>query len=194
MKGNNVATARKNAAKDETTVDSAVPEVLSNKELTTKRAFSDDVLRGITTIEEAMALVAETYGGITHVDELELGNGFRLLGEDKDRLIGVPFVILTFGFNEGDFGEFASVLLVTDRSDRIILNDGSTGIYEQLLDILKNSGKTGGIFFPHGLRKSTYDTCKECGRPRKPSATECTCGDTTERRSTGKTYYLDTSS
>lgn len=186
-----MATARKSAAKDTTTDEPVAPEALSNKELSTKRQFSDDVLRGVTTIEEAMALAAETYGGITTVDELELGNGFKLLGDDKDRLIGMPFVVLTYGFNEGDFGEFASVLLVTDRGDRIILNDGSTGVYEQLLDIMKTTDKMGGIFFPRGLRKSTYDTCAECGKPRKPSATVCTCGDTSERRAKGKTYYLD---
>lgn len=169
----------------------AVPEVLSNTELTTKRTFSDDQLRSIQSFEDAMRLAADTYGGVTTAEELELGNGFKLLGDNKDRLVGMPFVVLAFNFNEGDFGEFASALLVTDRGDRIIMNDGSTGVYEQLLDIMKTTDKTGGIFFPRGLRKSTYDTCVSCGKPRKPSTEVCTCGDDTEKRAKGNTYYLD---
>lgn len=179
---------RKNAAKEV----EVVSEALDNTELTTNRTFSDDTLREIKSFEDAMRVAAEHFGGVTTADELELGNGFKLLGDDKDRLIGMPFVLLTFAFNEGDWGEFASALLVTDRDDRIILNDGSSGIYEQLLDIMKNSNKTGGLFFSRGLRKSTYDTCKGCGRPRKPSTDVCpVCQDDSEQRSSGKTYYLD---
>lgn len=180
--------ARKNASEE---TAPAVPEALSNTELTTKRQFSDDQLRNITSIEDALALAADAYGGTISAEELEIGNGFKLLGDDKDRLVGMPFLLLAYTFNEGDFGEFASCLLITDRGDKVIMNDGSSGIYEQLLDIMKTTDRMGGIHFPRGLRKSTYDTCTECGKPRKPSAKVCSCGDVTERRAKGNTYYLD---
>lgn len=190
MKGNAKMAARKNA----TTTDAAtVPEALGDTELTTTRAFNDDQLREVTSFEDAMKLATEYYGGITTSEDLELGNGFKLLGDDKDRLVGMPFIVLMYTFNEGDFGEFTSVLLVTDRGDKAILNDGSTGIYEQFKEIFERTGKSGAIFFPRGLRKSTYDTCAECGKPRKPSTAVCTCGDTSDKRAKGKTYYLDVS-
>lgn len=164
-------------------------------EVSVRERFNDDQLREIASYEDAMKLAASAYGQLEKVSDLELGNGFKLLpGKDKSRLVGLSFVILHFQFNEGEFSdEFVSVTLVTQNGDRLIMNDGGTGICAQLKEISK-TGRYGGIAVPHGLRKSEYPTCFECGKPRKRSQTECPkCGDDSERRGEGATYYLDTS-
>src|SRR5438270_347349 len=62
----------------------------------------------------------------------ELGNGWAVLGsKEKGRLVGVPFLVLSYSMNDGDNGEFVSAQVVTN-TERLILNDGSTGIYQQL--------------------------------------------------------------
>lgn len=164
-------------------------------DISVSERFSDADLRAVTTFEEAAALAARAYGDIKSITDFELGNGFKLLGsENADRLIGVSFIILHVGFNEGDYNEFASMSLVTQNNDRIVYNGGKA-IVDQLKDVVKD-GRYGGVVVPHGLRKSTYDTCagKNCGLPRKQSQKECSnCGDTSEKRAEGKTYYLDTS-
>lgn len=187
--------ARKNAPQEETTDVAAVPEALSNSDLTTstRRQFDDETLRGIQSFEDAMRLAADTFGGSVDISELELGNGFRIAtDDDKARLVGQPFLILAYTFNEGDFGEFATMMIITSpNGDKLIVNDGSTGIFPQLLDIMKTYNKLGGIFVSKGLRASVYDTCMDCGKPRKPSLAVCECGNTSERRAKGTTYYLD---
>lgn len=156
--------------------------------------FNDNQLREVTTFDDAVALAVQAYGNVQSITEFELGNGFKLVrDEDKDRLIGVTFIILHYAFNEGDFNEFASCVLVTQNGDRLIFN-GGVAIVDQLRDIAEGTGRYGGILVQHGLRKSEYKTCTKCGKPRKPSATVCEeCGDTSEKRASGATYYLDTS-
>jgi|ERR1041385_275526 hypothetical protein len=166
-------------------------------EISKNERFKDDELRAVTSFEDAMALLVQTYGGVESITDFELGNGFKIATDDeKNRLVGVSFIILHFQFNEGDYGDFVSVTLVTQHGDRIVLNDGSTGIYEQLKDVAR-TGRYGGIAVPHGLRKSEYDTCPDCGKPRPQSATTCRnerCESTSEKRATGATFYLDVTS
>lgn len=158
--------------------------------------FSNDQLRSIASLEDAMKLVAQSYGGVQSIEEFELGTGFKLLDDkDKGRLVDVPFVILHYQFNEGDFGkDFVSVTLITADANqlRLILNDGGTGICDQLRDVA-TTGRYGGIMVPGGLRVSEYDTCVACGKPRKESALVCSCGDDNAKRSKGATYYLEVS-
>jgi hypothetical protein len=156
-----------------------------------RERYSDEELRSVKDYASALALVTETMGAVQNLEEFEIGNGFRILDDkDKSRLVGVSFIMLSIQFNSGDFGEFASVTLVTQHGDRIVMNDGSTGIYAQLRDVVK-SGRYGGIAVPRGLRVSEYKTCKECGKPRPEGVTCGGCGDTNPERSKGATYYLD---
>lgn len=182
-----MATQKKEVAEVKRTIDQL-------HEISIQERFSDADLRAVTSFEEAAALAARAYGDVKSLDDFELGNGFKLLGSDNaDRLIGVSFILLHAAFNEGDFSPFVSMVLVTRNNDRLIYNGGAA-IVDQLLDITK-TGRYGGVLIPHGLRKSTYDTCtgKNCGLPRKQSQTECPhCGDKSEKRAEGKTYYLDT--
>lgn len=161
--------------------------------------FDDDILRGLTSIEDALRLVQEAYGEITSVEDMDLGSGFKLLGKNKDRLIGVPLLILTTSFHQGEWTEFASALIMTmDGSNaRLILNDGGTGIADQLKDMIREKGRPGGFTVPKGLRKSVYPTCPKCDLPLPKGVTvhEPGCGAEMgpEDRHSGTTYYFDIS-
>lgn len=126
-------------------------------------SFSDAELRGISSFEDALRLAEEKYGDVIDAAE-EIGSGFVML-DNKDKLVGEPFVILSFAFPEGDFldengnpGHYAVVRLVTKHGDRLVLTDGSHGIYQQLEDFHIRSGRTGGLLVSGGLRKSEYKT------------------------------------
>ena len=103
----------------------------SSTEITrTSRLYNDDVLASISTFQDALDATA-TFGG---VEDFSLyGSGFDVLPTaDKARLVGVPFVILSWKFSEGDNGEFVSAEIVTRANEKLIINDGSTGIRAQL--------------------------------------------------------------
>jgi hypothetical protein len=115
-------------------------------------------LRGISSFEDAQALVKERYGDILDVEK-EMGTGFKVLnGPDKDRLVGTRFIILSMDFNEGDMGPFVSFLAVTEDNQKFVVNDGSTGLYKQLEEYALRGGKPGGLYVPGGLRRSDYET------------------------------------
>lgn len=123
--------------------------------------FSDAQLRSVTSFDEAVALATQTFGDVLDATE-EIGSGFTRL-ENKDRLIDVPFIILSFSMSEGDFrgddGQlqyFTSLRVVTKSNDKYWFTDGGSGIYRQLEDLAVRSGRTGGILVEHGLRKSEY--------------------------------------
>ena len=77
------------------------------------RPFSNDQLSDIGGFSDALELVEST--GLTLVDSSkELGNGF-IKTDNKEMLVGVPFVALMWSFHEGDFGDepFTAIHLVT---------------------------------------------------------------------------------
>lgn len=114
-------------------------------------------LRSISSFEDALALVQEKMGETVNAEK-ELGTGFRVLnGPDKDRLLGVTFIVLSMDFNEGDQGPFVSFLCVTEEGGKYVVNDGSTGIYKTLEEYHVRGGKPGGLLVNGGLRKSEYD-------------------------------------
>lgn len=118
--------------------------------------YSDTELRGITSFEDAKRLAAEKFGSIDDATDV-MGTGFTVLnGKDKDRLVKVPFIILSMDFNEGDQGPFVSFTCVTEDDRKYVVNDGGTGIYRQLDEWFVRTGKGGGLFV-NGLRKSEYD-------------------------------------
>lgn len=111
------------------------------------------------------------------------GDGFTLLSsDDKAKLIGVPMVLLEWRFNNGAQGRFVSVRAVAktgvDDTDvkKVIFNDGSTGILQQLTEITEKTSAQGGLIVRKGLRVSQYTYEDEKGVERP-----------------AETYYLDTS-
>lgn len=95
--------------------------------------------------------------------------------EERNKLIKQPFLIVKWDFYDGDFGEFASARLITPDNERYILNDGSTGIYQQLKNLTDQSGMRGMLLVKKGLRVSVYDKEMPDGRVIRDA----------------RTYYLD---
>lgn len=109
------------------------------------------------------------------VDGSDYGSGFSVLDtKDKGRLVGVPLIILDYNFNDGDNGQFVSLSVVTNANEKLIVNDGSTGIAKQILEInaaLPEGDGNKAIFVKKGLRRSDYEyTDKETGQ-KKPATT-----------------------
>lgn len=164
------------------------PEVMSDKELAKANQdvaipstrFDDEALSNIESFDDALALLAEEGIAIDMADE-KLGNGFAIIS-DKGILCGVEFLLLSWQFNQGDKGEFVSCNLVAKMPgqktpSKFVLNDGSTGIREQLKQYTKKTGKTAGLYVKHGLRRSDY-TYEDQATGENSAAT---------------TFYLDTS-
>lgn len=138
--------------------------------------LTDDDLLSIKSFGDALNLVTEKVGegNVLVADEI-LGNGFRLL-ENKDALIDVPFLIISWDFHNGDFGEFATVHLVTNEDKKYVINDGSSGIRDQLMSVTSNKNVYGPMMVKGGLRRSDYEYEDEKGN-----------------KTPAKTYYLDVS-
>lgn len=133
-------------------VDKSTGEIVESK-----RPFSDAELRNLNSFEGIRSLLGDAIA-----DATEMGNGFAILdSEGKSRLVGVPTVFLHWTFNSGDQGEFVSALCVTTDSSgsitgKYVVNDGSTGIYQQLREYTDDKHVTQGLFAPKGLRRSDY--------------------------------------
>jgi hypothetical protein len=122
-------------------------------------------LIGIESWEDAISLANEL-GTLVDATDV-LGNGFEILDtKDKGQLVGVPMLFLSWRFNDGDNGEFVSALVVLKVGNgirKVVLNDGSTGIKEQLKSFTfdyapKKLGgqKFSGLVAKNGLRRSDY--------------------------------------
>ncbi len=125
--------------------------------------FSKDELAEIGGFEDAMRLLASK--GVAVESVADYGTGFRLVPDrDNGNLVGIPFALLDWQFNPGAFGPrgFVSVQIVTKGGDKLILNDGSTGICQQLHDVTDKRTAAGesnaqyGLYAPKGLVHSGY--------------------------------------
>lgn len=132
--------------------------------------FSVEELRNVGTFEDVLNLA--TARDIPTVDSATvIGDGFTLLdNKEKARLIGVPMLVLGWRFAQGDHGEFVSAHVMTKNNEKFILNDGSTGIYQQLRE-LTDSGNTGVLACRNGLRRSDYEYPDPTTGEMKPAVT-----------------------
>jgi hypothetical protein len=141
-----------------------------------KKGPSSDQLAELSSFDDALKLARELYGDAAVVAAADvIGDGFKLL-DNKDQLIEVPFLAISWDFHQGTHGEFVSVKVMTKDGQKFVLNDGSTGIRDQLMSYTANSGNYGGLFCMKGLRRSDYTYKDEKGNESQAS-----------------TYYLDTS-
>lgn len=170
--------------------------------------IDEDTLRDLTTMDEALILAQSLQGAeIADVADL-LGTGFEVLNkEEKARLEGREFFLISWSFHPGDNGMFASAIAVVfdDKggiTERYIVNDGSTGIFAQLDKLSTRVHRFGNMWVRRGLKRSTYDTCPDCEKPRPQGVSPCpqpigangaTCGSEKTTRTKGVTFYLDTS-
>lgn len=138
--------------------------------------ITTEELAGLVTFEDALKLVQAKIGAENvGVAAAEIGDGFKLL-ENKDQLIGIPFFAVTWDFHQGDHGEFVSVKVMAKDGQKYIVNDGSSGIRDQLMAYSAKKNVQGGLLCEKGLRRSNYEYEDESGQ-KKPATT----------------YYLDTS-
>lgn len=148
-----------------------------------QRRINPAQYREISSFEDALRLAQEQYGEVEAASSA-IGDGFALLTTDqKVQLIGVPCVFLSWSFaasEVGERGEFVTVRVVTEDGRKVVVNDGSTGIYQQLKDYTtETNGRDGGLIVRRGLRKSdyTYTVTEGKDKGKEKAAT---------------TYYIDT--
>jgi hypothetical protein len=139
----------------------------------------------LTSFDDAFRLATETFGGVVSAEEL--GDGFSVL-TNKDVLEGVPLILLRWDFRVSDEvmrknssgdevpAEYVSCRVMTQDGRKFIINDGSTGMYQQLVDFTNKHERQGGMYVPKGLHKSEY------------------WAETPEGKKRASTFYLDTSS
>jgi hypothetical protein len=117
--------------------------------------FTDEVAASFETFAQALDYLNNTEG-VVEIGDVA-GDGYKLLKE-KDILENVPFMIVDWnGITDPDTQRpYATIRIITTDNRRYRINDGSTGIYQQLILIRNRSGKTRGIAVPRGLFKSEY--------------------------------------
>lgn len=130
-----------------------------------------------------VASLMERHGVEVEFADKVLGDGFSVLStEDKAQLVGKPMMLLEWRFNDGAQGEFVSARAIVKTGDlptdirKIIVNDGSTGIKEQLKKFTAQTGKQAGLLIRRGFRVSEYMYEDDNGVQRP-----------------AKTYYIDAS-
>lgn len=138
--------------------------------------FSDEELSSVKSFEDALATVASVSEGV--LEQIgDYGNGFIVL-KDKDALVGVPFIVMAWTFHPSEFKdennlptEFVSAYVVTKNDEKWVLNDGSTGIRDQLAKVTSKRIESGdevnafrGLACPQGLSKSEYTYVDDKGR------------------------------
>lgn len=119
----------------------------------------------ITTPADARAALENAYGAVLESSAL-FGDGAEFI-KDKDKLIGIPFMILEWHFviDKETNREYVNVLVMNQVGEKARFNDGSTGVRDQLKKVHEEYGII-GIFCKFGLRKSSY--MKEVnGKPEK---------------------------
>lgn len=125
-----------------------------------KHVIAESDLASINSLDDLLVLMDST-GGVDSVDDY--GTGFEIL-KDKNRLIDNPFAIAEWRFSPSKQygGEFVSALVVTKAGEKLILNDGGTGICDQLRTITDRRISAGrrnpqtGLLVSRGLRRSDY--------------------------------------
>lgn len=126
--------------------------------------LSDDALAGLTSFNDALALIEETYGKEALVIASDvLGDGFAML-TNKDKLVDEPFIFISWDFHLGDHGEFMAGRIMTQDGKKYILVDGSTGICKTMSEYTEKTGKKVGMVCLKGLRRSDYTYTDENGK------------------------------
>jgi hypothetical protein len=130
--------------------------------------FTDSILAKITSFDDAKGMLDST--GIVLESMSDYGTGFSIM--EKSKLVGVPFLILEWRFNNSDLNEggFVSVAAVTKHDDKVIFNDGSTGILAQLRMVTeqrterKHPTPQAGLIVADGLTRSDYSYTDDKGK------------------------------
>lgn len=164
----------------------------------------------VTSSSEASLTFDELLAKLDAAGDLEnvtdLGSGYHLVRgkENKAKFVDVPFIIEDYRINpDWKFGEGVTLFIRTGVQvafegrpyDKFILNDGSTGIAQTIVDRhvakgLKGNRMSGpAILCKRGLTMSEYDVNDPTDPEKKRKLIDPATGQPTK----GVTYYLDTS-
>lgn len=119
---------------------------------------SEGQLADIASFDDALSLVQDVFGGEIVEADKTLGTGFAVL-EDKNRLLGAAFIAVKIDQHpNGDHGPFTSLHVVTQDGRKYIINDGGTGIHEQITELYERKPALVGLplLVRQGLRRSDY--------------------------------------
>lgn len=118
-------------------------------------SFDPNALREITSFADAEALLSGAGIGIYDAAD-EIGDGFAML-DDKNALVDIPMILVSWLFAEGDFGnDYCIARVVTGEGKKFVITDGGTGFASQIRDYEKRTGRTAGLLVKRGLRRSDY--------------------------------------
>jgi hypothetical protein len=150
---------------------------LTEEEIAAKEAeFRSNITGESTALVSAGNREAESWDDVAAMVEQEPGEVLVLDDylklDNKKALIDVPFWINRWWFTDGEqidpeTGEprqFAVLRILVSKqirtesgdSNKVVVTDGSTGIYQQLRKVTQKTGKTGSMMVRHGLRVSQY--------------------------------------
>lgn len=140
--------------------------------------FKDADLAGITDFSSALSALESFNVAVESM--ADYGTGFEIV-KDKNVLIGVDFVILDWRFTDSSKfeGDFVSAMVVAKDGRKLIVNDGSTGIRDQLRFVTServrkdHPNPQSGLLVRGGLTRSDY-----------------TYQDVKGKSSAASTYYL----
>lgn len=152
------------AKRASTDVDVKIPE------------YSFDQIQGIDSFESAIAAAEAVHGAELSAGD-SMGDGFSLIKtEGKRNLVGKDTVFMEWKFRDSEEtgNEFVIVRAVYKDNKgavhKVILTDGSTGIYQQLKNLSANTGRYGNLRIFNGLVASDYLYTNEKGE-KSPATT-----------------------
>jgi hypothetical protein len=132
----------------------------------TESAYTPDQINSVISFADALKLAREIHGDVTETNAVRV---MRI--EDKKRLCGKPLVLMEWQtlWSEENNRNYVSALVVVDegnsKTSKWFLNDGSTGIYEELTTYTERTGKSGGVLCEAGLRVSEYHIDPDTRKP-----------------------------
>ena len=129
--------------------------------------FTEAALADINSFADVMKVT----GNVVNISDV-LGNGFSVV-DDKTVLIGQEFIVVKYAehMSETTGGLFATMHVITAKNEKLIVNDGSTGIRAQLLELAETQGTVCPLYVPRGLRVSNFTYKDEKTGTEKKAAT-----------------------
>lgn len=117
-------------------------------------SFAELVESGNVGFEDLLLKLRATQQVVAAAEVREELGELWTVCEDKQLLVGQPFVIVDYVFREGDYGDYCSLRVFTPTGQRLIVNDGSTGICEQMRRFSHGKRALEALYCPKGLSVS----------------------------------------
>lgn len=122
-------------------------------------------LAHVETFEDALRLAQSLYGDL--IPSYSLGDGFVGI-EDKDELLGVPFVVMGWGLGWSSFADdeqFSILRVVTQDGRKIRFSDGGSGVHRTMVERFGTPERFVALVALGGLSKGEYTPRNADGSP-----------------------------